>query len=33
MMHELGLCSSIVDAIEVRAAEQPVARVGSVSDG
>jgi hydrogenase nickel incorporation protein HypA/HybF len=26
-MHELGLCTSIVDAIEVRAAERPVARV------
>jgi hydrogenase nickel incorporation protein HypA/HybF len=26
-MHELGLCSSIVDAIERRAGERPVARV------
>jgi hydrogenase nickel incorporation protein HypA/HybF len=26
-VHELGLCTSIVDAIEVRAAERPVARV------
>ena len=26
-MHELGLCSSIVDAIEQRAGERPVARV------
>src|SRR5580704_11978451 len=26
-MHELGLCSSIVDAIEKRAGERPVARV------
>jgi hydrogenase nickel incorporation protein HypA/HybF len=27
MMHELGLCESIVDAIERRAGERPVARV------
>ena len=26
-MHELGLCSSIVDAIERRAGDRPVARV------
>ena len=26
-MHELGLCSSIVDAIEARAGERPVAHV------
>lgn len=26
-MHELGLCSSIVDAIEHRAGERPVAKV------
>jgi hydrogenase nickel incorporation protein HypA/HybF len=26
-MHELGLCTSIVDAIETRACERPVARV------
>ena len=26
-MHELGLCTSIVDAIERRAGERPVARV------
>ena len=26
-MHELGLCASIVDAIEQRAGERPVARV------
>ena len=26
-MHELGLCASIVDAIEHRAGERPVARV------
>jgi hydrogenase nickel incorporation protein HypA/HybF len=26
-MHELGLCSSIVDAIETRAGDRPVARV------
>ena len=26
-MHELGLCASIVDAIERRAGERPVARV------
>jgi hydrogenase nickel incorporation protein HypA/HybF len=26
-MHELGLCSSIVDAIERRAGERPVAKV------
>ena len=26
-MHELGLCSSIVDAVEQRAGERPVARV------
>ena len=26
-MHELGLCSSIVDAVEQRAGERPVVRV------
>jgi hydrogenase nickel incorporation protein HypA/HybF len=26
-MHELGLCSSIVDAVEKRAGDRPVARV------
>ncbi len=26
-MHELGLCSSIVDAVEQRAGDRPVARV------
>ena len=26
-MHELGLCASIVDAVEQRAGERPVARV------
>jgi hydrogenase nickel incorporation protein HypA/HybF len=26
-MHELGLCASIVDAIETRAGERPVAKV------
>jgi hydrogenase nickel incorporation protein HypA/HybF len=26
-MHELGLCASIVDAIEARAGDKPVARV------
>ena len=28
-MHELGLCASIVDAVEQRAAGRPVARVQS----